>query len=480
MSIPIPDAMFDEPKVEDGAYANGGIVAFDGGGEVKHYRGGTTSDDLYATANDPTITPFERDAARAHAAQMAEAEAAGKTMAGVGESVSNFFGGIGNYFTKPQGDAPPPNAPVKVPPVAARFAPDINSRTLGASPADLAAMNTVAAPPPAAPTAASTPKAPAPRGAGLGSLAAANKPPAGTGTGATGASTAPPTAPSLDADIQTMLDKIGTPKGAGIDAWKNNLADSANRIAKEKQEDFWGTIAQIGFGMAGSSSPYALQALGQSASAALPGMMEATKARRAEALQAMKDQAALDLENFGFNRDAIKEGVSLYGEKLKDATAQAKITSDREQAREDNLFAELRNNATIAGRLKEAGIQAAATRSATLPPLEYMLADALTANGIPRAEALTRAIQTRSGETNETRQQAIMKDINSKADAAATAATSMGGANFSEYKKLQRTNPAGAQALYDRLFNSSRNVLLTGLNSGSAGNGGSVTVPWPK
>lgn len=70
---------------------------------------------------------------------------------------------------------------------------------------------------------------------------------------------------------------------------------SPEALAAQKKQDFWGSLAQIGFGMAGSNSPHFLQAVGQSASAALPGMQQAAQARRARVNEGMRGQ--LDLES---------------------------------------------------------------------------------------------------------------------------------------------------------------------------------------
>jgi hypothetical protein len=70
---------------------------------------------------------------------------------------------------------------------------------------------------------------------------------------------------------------------------------SPEALAAQKKQDFWSSLAQIGFGMAGSNSPHFLQAVGQSASAALPGMQQAAQARRARVNEGMRGQ--LDLES---------------------------------------------------------------------------------------------------------------------------------------------------------------------------------------
>jgi len=91
---------------------------------------------------------------------------------------------------------------------------------------------------------------------------------------------------------------------AARDAMAKHYADmsSPEALAAQKKQDFWGSLAQIGFGMAGSNSPHFLQAVGQSASAALPGMQQAAQARRARVNEGMRGQ--LDLESLSNKEQA--------------------------------------------------------------------------------------------------------------------------------------------------------------------------------
>lgn len=57
---------------------------------------------------------------------------------------------------------------------------------------------------------------------------------------------------------------------------------------KQKKNDMWMALAQIGFGMAGTQSPYFLQAVGQAGAAALPGIASANKERKAAYREALK------------------------------------------------------------------------------------------------------------------------------------------------------------------------------------------------
>jgi hypothetical protein len=69
---------------------------------------------------------------------------------------------------------------------------------------------------------------------------------------------------------------------------------SPEALAAQKKQDFWGSLAQIGFGMAGSNSPHFLQAVGQSASAALPGMQQAAQARKAQEMAGLQGQLGIE------------------------------------------------------------------------------------------------------------------------------------------------------------------------------------------
>ncbi len=51
---------------------------------------------------------------------------------------------------------------------------------------------------------------------------------------------------------------------------------------KRRSQDMWAALAQMGFNMAGSRAPTLLQAAGEAGSAALPGLMESTRERKAE------------------------------------------------------------------------------------------------------------------------------------------------------------------------------------------------------
>lgn len=85
-------------------------------------------------------------------------------------------------------------------------------------------------------------------------------------------------------------------KNEGLDL----LTEEARRVLdpaeqkKRRNEDKWMALAEIGFNMAASNSPYLLQAVGAAAAAALPGARAAKKEREAAKREAIRDLAAVE------------------------------------------------------------------------------------------------------------------------------------------------------------------------------------------
>jgi hypothetical protein len=105
---------------------------------------------------------------------------------------------------------------------------------------------------------------------------------------------------------------VGPLEGKDREAYREYLSRMRDpgALAAQKKQDLWSTLAQVGFGMAGSNSPYFLQAAGQAGSAALPGMMQATKDRKAQEREAIRGMA--DVESLG-NRERQERGGQLFG-----------------------------------------------------------------------------------------------------------------------------------------------------------------------
>lgn len=151
--------------------------------------------------------------------------------------------------------------------------------------------------------------------------------------------------------------KMPAPKREARDKLLTYIKEQGSEEALKKQarEDKWGAIAELGFRMASSNSPYFLQAVGQAASATLPGTKEAKKAREERKLQAL--QAYADAE--GLDNQAAKERVKFamdfatakLGYKEKDLTRATDIAK--------TIFEE--EAATQRTRIEQAGANTRAT-----------------------------------------------------------------------------------------------------------------------
>jgi hypothetical protein len=115
---------------------------------------------------------------------------------------------------------------------------------------------------------------------------------------------------STDPKVQMeQLKQLAGIDNADAQALKDYYAKSTSpeAMAAQKKQDMWSSLAQIGFGMAGSNSPSFMQAAGQSASAAMPGMMQAAKDRKAAERDAMK--ARYDIQK-GENQEKLAMATS--------------------------------------------------------------------------------------------------------------------------------------------------------------------------
>ena len=323
MSIPVPDAMFDEPGEDAASYAPGGIVAFDDGGEVKRYQyGGPVQPysqgdllqqqaQLEQQATDPNITPFEAQELKkqsAHISDLISQLTVGQNVVGaVGTGIKSVY----DYFASPQGkQTTPTSAP------APTSAPGISKAPQGApTAAPAAASGLPGAPVPSPPN---TPAA----GAGV-SLGTPSTAPSGGLAKALAALQTPTTrAPTPDSPFANMSTDIGeqmaqeqkyTPTSdvaakAAQDYFAKQL--SPEEQDKNKQHDLWSTLAQIGFGMAASKSPYALQAAGEAGAAAVPQMEKLNEQRRQEYATAAKASADLENQSNAEKRDMFKTALT--------------------------------------------------------------------------------------------------------------------------------------------------------------------------
>jgi len=115
---------------------------------------------------------------------------------------------------------------------------------------------------------------------------------------------------------------------------------SDEEYEKNRKGDMWQTLAEIGFNMASSKSPYLLQAIGEAAAAAMPGARADKKERKAikdKGLDLMVELGAADRKEaqqlWGIAVDAAKTNLS------QKELAQRMALADREITSRENIAA---------------------------------------------------------------------------------------------------------------------------------------------
>jgi hypothetical protein len=110
----------------------------------------------------------------------------------------------------------------------------------------------------------------------------------------------------LAANMRDYLEKTG---GASPveDRYKAILEArmSPEAIEKQKKNDLYAALGQMGFSMAATKSPYFLQAVGEAGQAAIPGLQKAAEARRADEAENIKGL-------YGFEAQAKSDRVKAY------------------------------------------------------------------------------------------------------------------------------------------------------------------------
>lgn len=314
--IPLPDTMFDENR--DGSYAGGGIVAFAGGSPGEY--GQLIEETAISAFPNLQVTSRQRDAARnAQVGGVANSyhltgdardfvPPAGMSMGELHKALLNKFGGA--YDVINEGDH------VHVEP----------GKNLGA------AIRAGTATP----------------GASMAS----------SGKGPWGGSIMDAIPGAFQMGEQYYTANMPERKNEGL----NLLAEEARKtldpaqMKKAANEDKWATLAQIGFNMAASNSPYLLQAVGAAAAAALPGAKADKKEREARKREAIRDLAAVEditykqaMDKANYVRDFAKDMLGLKNNDLTRAFEQQKtVFQEGEQTK--------RTGMQIAGGLEQARI----------------------------------------------------------------------------------------------------------------------------
>ena len=374
-SLPVPDGMFDEPSgggFNEG-YAGGGIVAFANGGETEDPESISTSEMLQRMFNPTTgqLREAREDTIAAGRAGRARREAeevarAARRAPSVTRPFSPPDDKPGVMLSAPRGlpstemmaampllpssfrPAPPDrpfsppddkpgvmlSAPRALPSMGMLAATEPRPAAPGVSMAQLQAaleggITPRPAAPPARPMAAPTPGAPptripaAPR-AGVTPIAAprpAIAPPVAPSVAQAPAPTGPQ---GLQAGIAEYMNLDKTLGGGSVATpMRDRVAAAAEAqldpkaVAAGKKQDLWQAVAQFGFNMAATNSPYFLQAAGQAGAATVPAMAAMRKERKAMERDALKQLADIEGLTVAEKRQALQGGVA-YAQNLAD------------------------------------------------------------------------------------------------------------------------------------------------------------------
>lgn len=154
-------------------------------------------------------------------------------------------------------------------------------------------------------------------------------------------------APAYQQGLDFYAQQLPAPKYEGLNLLTSEARQTLADQAKQRKEDKWMALAQLGFGMAASNSPYFLQALGASAAAALPGMAAAKKEREARKRQAISDLAEAEnitrrdaMERVRFGQEYASTQLGLKKDDLARGLEQWKtLTSERGATERANISA---------------------------------------------------------------------------------------------------------------------------------------------
>jgi len=312
-SLPIPDNMYNEES-----FAGGGIVAFSGGGLQDQIAR------LEASLENPNLSSAERQSIKNKLSQLVTPSRANPAPSRLADR--NMFG---------EQPRPSLSGNARLGGYTPRVVAPEGFRGLGSSAdskSDTGIVNMDSYDPnrssPEAQLAAILGKSPTPEVTELDALlgrteTAPVRTPAPSGergapraTRTPAGATAPAagTTPEMsDEDIaeKRMQDflaaaKLPAPKGT-----------TDEEKAARKNEDLWTALAQIGFGMAAGESPNFLTNVGKATAAAVPGMQESLKERRADTKEELKQKYAYELAQAGLSSEAYKLKLNQF-DKLED------------------------------------------------------------------------------------------------------------------------------------------------------------------
>ena len=308
--LPLPDTMFDEDR--NGGYAGGGIVAFaDAGSAVSPSNWGSYIEET-AISLFPNLQVAGRGRTAARNAQVGGVgnsfhliDAARDLTTPPGMSKTDFIAKLKEAFGPDYDVLPSKGNSVHVEP-GSKLSAGVRSGSL------------------------------APPSAGAKSAGTANLM-ASSGKAPWGGSITEAIPGAFQMGEQYYKQNMPERKNEGL----NLLAEEARKrldpaqMKKAADEDKWMALAQIGFNMAASNSPYLLQAAGAAAAAALPGAKADKKEREAQKREAIRDLAAVEditykqaMDKANYVRDFAKDMLGLKNSDLTRAFQQKQTEAE--------------------------------------------------------------------------------------------------------------------------------------------------------
>ena len=405
--LPIPDTMFDENR--DGGYANGGIVAFAGGGtDLEAFRRAIIAQESGGRFGIPNaqgsgamgLGQIMPDTARALAKRLGLPYRpdllAGKDKAAQEYQIALTNEATREAFDYGKGDIGKASAYYFAGPDKSQWGPKTKqyqsdiARRLGTSSGETNAVR--------AANSAVPPE--------LGDDLASSFPGA------------------YEEGARFFEKNMPAPKREARDALLAQIKGDLDpeQMKKQAKQDRWATLAEIGFNMAASNSPYFLQAVGAAASAALPGAKADKKEREAKKREALRTYAEIEGIDNQEAREKVNFGLNFANTKLglKDKDLARTLSIWQTTTQEEG--ATKRTGMQVDAQIRSAEIGAAG-QSAYLEKQDAMLRKQVGAAAEAQIPMLMKDVTSPIGKASDAYKMAIRNfGANSEQAAAAAAA----------------------------------------------------------
>jgi hypothetical protein len=120
---------------------------------------------------------------------------------------------------------------------------------------------------------------------------------------------------------------------------------------QQRKADMWQTLAEVGFNMASSKSPYVLQAIGEAAAAAMPGARADKKERKAAQDRAIDGLMELGARNRKEAMEGLRIAVPIWQAGMSAEEAERSLEFREKELKSRETQAELDRQVTIAAAL---------------------------------------------------------------------------------------------------------------------------------